>query len=489
MKKAIIIGAGIGGIATALRLRRQGFEVVVYESNDYPGGKLSDFVQEGYRFDAGPSLFTMPQLVTELFELYETDASAHFAYHQKETVCNYFWMDGERFVVAADTEQFINDAAQQFGVEATQLRHYLQRSAQKYELTAPIFLEQSLHRWQTYCSADTLRALVRAGQMDISSNLNAVNEARIGEPHLVQLFNRYATYNGSSPYETPGIMSMIPHLEMHYGTFFPKGGMVQITQSLYKFAVQQGVRFEFGQTVKRIVVERGRARGIQTAEGLQAAEIIVSNMDIFPTYKRLLPDQIAPKRTLAQERSSSALIFYWGIERIFPELDLHNILFSADYPTEFDHIFRKKTLYDDPTVYINITAKEAPEDAPEGCENWFVMINAPGDYGQDWDHLIQAARDHIINKIKLVLGVDIRPLIATESILDPRSIAHKTSSYRGALYGAASNSTFAAFLRHPNFSRRIDNLYFCGGSVHPGGGIPLCLQSAKIVSELVSSSK
>lgn len=485
MKKAIIIGAGIGGIATALRLRKQGFLVDVYEANSYPGGKLSDFTQDNYRFDAGPSLFTMPHLVTELFELYELEPNDYFSYHQKETVCNYFWADGERFVMPADTEQFIKQAAEQFKVDANKIGAYLNRSAEKYELTAPIFLEKSLHRWQTYFSTATLRALVKTGKMDINNNLNKVNESQIGEPHLVQLFNRYATYNGSSPYQTPGIMSMIPHLEMHYGTFFPTGGMIQITQSLYHLAQQQGVKFHFKTPVESIEVKDKRAIGIQTATGKYAAEVVVSNMDIFPTYKNLLPNQPAPQRTLAQERSSSALIFYWGIRREFPELDLHNILFSGDYPAEFNHIFRKKTLYHDPTVYINITSKEAPTDAPIGCENWFVMINAPGDYGQDWATLIDAARKSIINKIKQTLNIDIQSLIATEAILDPRSIASKTSSYRGALYGAASNSKFAAFLRHPNFSRRISNLYFCGGSVHPGGGIPLCLQSAKIISDLV----
>jgi phytoene desaturase len=321
--------------------------------------------------------------------------------------------------------------------------------------------------------------------LDVDITLNALNEKTFQSAKLVQLFNRFATYNGSSPYQTPGIMSMIPHLEMNYGTFFPKGGMVQISKSLYELAVRQGVTFKFNEKVNHIKVEQNKAIGVASTKRDYMADITVSNMDIFPTYKNLLQDQSHPTKVLEQERSSSALIFYWGISREFPALDLHNIFFSENYQEEFSAIFEKRTIFKDPTVYINITSKEEKVDAPEGHENWFVMINVPGNYGQDWEQLKTEARIHIISKINKILGVDIEPLIMAEHILDPIGIERDTSSYRGSLYGAASNSKFAAFLRHPNFSNSIKNLYFCGGSVHPGGGIPLCLLSAKIVGDLV----
>jgi phytoene dehydrogenase-like protein len=210
-------------------------------------------------------------------------------------------------------------------------------------------------------------------------------------------------------------------------------------------------------------------------------------MDIVPTYRHLLKEQRQPKRVLAQERSSSALIFYWGIRRQFPRFDLHNILFSSDYQREFRELFVEKTIPADPTVYINITSKDIPDDAPSGCENWFVMVNAPGNTGQDWAALRQLARERILEKIKLHTGENLEKYIDTEEILDPVGIERNTSSYGGSLYGASSNSRFSAFLRHPNFSSRIKGLYFCGGSVHPGGGIPLCLQSARIADELIAS--
>jgi phytoene desaturase len=282
---------------------------------------------------------------------------------------------------------------------------------------------------------------------------------------------------------------MIPHLELYLGTYFPKKGMHSITMSLYQLAVKQGVRFNFNHKVERIIVKNNRTIGIHANQKDFFADNIISNMDIFSTYKKLLPNESHPKRTLSQERSSSAVIFYWGVKKMFPELDLHNIFFSGNYSEEFANIFDHKTLFSDPTIYINITSKDNKSDAPSRCENWFVMINAPGDYGQDWEGLVTQARKNIIEKLNRLLGINLESLIEVEDVLTPPQIESRTSSYRGALYGAASNSKFAAFLRHPNFSNQLKNLYFVGGSVHPGGGIPLCLLSAKITSELINSAK
>ncbi|MDX1315028.1 MAG: 1-hydroxycarotenoid 3,4-desaturase CrtD [Eudoraea sp.] len=488
MPKAHIVGAGIGGLATALRLCKKGYEVSVFEANPYPGGKLHAIDLEGYRFDLGPSLFTMPQFIDELFVLFGKNPEDHFRYKRKDILCEYFWDDETRFTARQKTENFAKEAAEAFNENEGVLKKYIARNKKKYDLTAPLFLEQSLHKTKTYTSAKTLKALMSMPSLDVFGTLNGVNEKYFKHPKLVQLFNRYATYNGSSPYLTPGIMSMIPHLEMFYGTFFPEGGMHEIVMSLYRLAVSEGVEFQFNSKVDEILVENGKATGIRVADKVHNAELIVSNMDIFPTYRKLLPKEPAPEKTLAQERSSSALIFYWGIKKSFPQLDLHNIFFSNDYQGEFDHIFRKKTLGNDPTIYINITSKDWATDAPEGCENWFVMINAPGDHGQDWEEMKTRARKNIIDKLNRVLKTDLEPLIAVEHVLDPPGIQSSTSSYRGALYGAASNSRFSAFLRHPNFSRKISNLYVSGVSVHPGGGIPLCLLSAKIIADMVPNA-
>ncbi|HPH25150.1 MAG TPA: phytoene desaturase, partial [Chitinophagaceae bacterium] len=301
------------------------------------------------------------------------------------------------------------------------------------------------------------------------------------------LFNRYATYNGSSPYKAPGMLTLIPHLELNEGTFYPNGGMINITNALYKLAIKKGVVFNFNTPVQKIVQQNNIVQGIVVNGENVPSEIVVSNMDVYFTYKKLLNQEIAAQKILKQERSSSALIFYWGIKKEFKELELHNIFFTNNYEAEFNTLFNTKKLYADPTVYINITSKCEPGlQAPIGKENWFVMINVPNNIGQNWEAYKQEAKANIVQKLNRILQVNIETLIEEEAVLDPILIEEKTASYMGSLYGTSSNSKMAAFLRHPNFSKSIKGLYFVGGSVHPGGGIPLCLQSAKIMSEFVS---
>jgi phytoene dehydrogenase-like protein len=247
--------------------------------------------------------------------------------------------------------------------------------------------------------------------------MNQVNSKYFRNEKLVQLFNRYATYNGSSPYHAPGVLALIPHLEFNIGTFFPMGGMRSITQCLVELAKSMGVTFYYEKKVDQIMLQKREVGGIRINRERIPADLVVSNMDIVPTYKQLLPDLKEPRQVIEQERSSSALIFYWGIRKEFPQLHLHNIFFSEDYEAEFHSIFNQLELYEDPTVYIHISSKVNKKDAPEGMENWFVMINVPYNVGQDWDCYISSARSTILSKVSRVLGVEIEPLILNESIL------------------------------------------------------------------------
>ncbi len=490
--KAGIIGAGIGGIATAIRLHNKGYAVEVFEANNYPGGKLSSFQQGAYRFDAGPSLFTVPRLVEELFELSGKSVNDYFEYIRLPEICRYFWEDGTRLNVSADTQAFAQEAEKQLGEPAEKITKMLKDSAFKYEILSGLFLEDSLHKFSTWTSAKALKGYLNLHKLGIFNTMNATNEQFFSTPKAVQLFNRYATYNGSDPYQTPATMNIIPHLEYNIGAFFPKNGMYGITESLVELAKDLGVKFHFNTRVKEIVMENKKVKGLKIAkaeedktEDFREFDIVVSNMDITPTYRKLLPHAKHPEKLLNQPKSGSGLIFYWGIRKEFPELGLHNIFFSDNYKAEFEHQFQKKTIYHDPTIYLNITSKYKKDDAPAGCENWFILLNAPANEGQDWDKLIAEARQNVIEKLSRNLKTDIALLIESESVLDPRSIEMKTSSVQGALYGNSSNNKFAAFLRHANFSSRIKHLYFVGGSVHPGGGIPLALSSAKIVGGMV----
>jgi phytoene desaturase len=489
-KKVLIIGAGIAGIAVAIRLAVKGYAVEVFEANSYAGGKLSEFEQQGYRFDAGPSLFTMPQYVEELFKLAGKNSADEFRYQRLDTICNYFYADGSRFTAYADAGRFAAEAEQVFQEPAAHIKSYFKKSKAIYSITNHVFLEQSLHRLKTYWSWNTAKSISGLPQIDAMRTMHRANRQQFANPKLTQFFDRYATYNGSNPYQAPATLNIIPHLEQQFGAYFPEGGMYSITSSLVKLAGEVGVQFHYNQPVQQIVVAGKKATALKVNDAYIKGDIIVSNMDIWFTYRKLLSQhpELFPEKILNQERSSSALIFYWGISRQFPELDLHNIFFSAGYEAEFNHIWQQKNISADPTVYLNISSKLKPDDAPPGHENWFVMINVPANSGQDWDRLISEARRHIIQKLSNQLGVDIAQLITCESILDPRSIESRTSSYQGSLYGTSSNNQFAAFLRHANRSSKVNNLYFCGGSVHPGGGIPLALLSGKIVSDWVPSA-
>ena len=374
-----------------------------------------------------------------------------------------------------------------FIVDKNIVAKYFLKAKKKYDLTKNIFLEQSLHKIKTYLSSDLIKGIFNLYMFQINKTLDTVNQDELKEPHLVQLFNRFATYNGSSPFKTPGMMTLIQHLEQEYGTFVSEKGMINISKSIFDLAKRNGVKFEFNKLVNEIVVKNNKVVGVKVNNTVIESDFVVSNMDIVPTYKKLLKKSYQPKKVLNQERSSSALIFYWGIKKTFKNLELHNILFSNNYKKEFDSIFELGTISDDPTVYINITSKDVVSDAPKESENWFVMINSPNDTGQDWSEIIKTVRQNTVNKINRTLNTDIESFIEFEKVFSPKTIEKNTQSYLGSLYGSSSNNKMSAFLRHSNFNKHHKGLYFCGGSVHPGGGIPLCLLSAKISTDIISN--
>lgn len=485
-KNAIVIGSGVAGLASATRLAVLGFKVTVFEANDRPGGKLTMFEKDGYRFDAGPSLFTQPANIEELFALANEPITDYFSYKPVDIACKYFFENEKLINAFTNKELFAQEMQEKTGDKREVVLQYLQRSEKLYNNIGEIFLNFSLHKSATWLNRRIIKALGSLKLPYLFSNLNKYNKHQFKSAEAVQLFNRYATYNGSNPYKAPGMLSVIPHLEYNQGVFYPKGGMINITNALYKLAIKKGVEFRFNTAVKNIIHHEGKVTGVVVNEENRYASVIVSNADIYFTYKNLLNSPLKAKKVLKQERSSSALIFYWGIKHTFPELELHNIFFSENYQAEFDGIFNKGSFYKDPTVYVNITSKMEDGHAPEGKENWFVMINAPANAGQDWEQFKSDARLRIVDKLSRLLKTDIAALIETEEILDPVMIENKTGSYMGSLYGTSSNSKLAAFFRHPNFTGYIKGLYFCGGSVHPGGGIPLCFKSAMIATTLIS---
>jgi phytoene desaturase len=484
---AIVIGSGVAGMAAAIRLAIQGYSVKIFERNDYPGGKLSLFEKDGYRFDAGPSLFTRPDYLEQLFADAGENLSEYFQYSEVPLSCRYFFENGKIINAWTDTEKYESELIDKVGERSGVLRSYLNKSEKLYNGLGQVFLNNSLHQLKTWLQPAVPKAFADVRWSHLFDNLHNYNKRHFISNEAIQIFDRYATYNGSDPYQTPGMMSMIPHLELNQGTYYPNGGMISITNALYRLAEKKGVQFYFNHPVDRIETNGNKVSGVISKGQKFQAGLIVSNADVYFTYHNLLDKPSRAAKILKQERSCSGVIFYWGIKELFPELHLHNIFFSDTYKEEFAHVFKHKKLFHDPTVYINITSKLDSSHAPEGKENWFVLINAPSNAHYSWEEEIQKLKAHVVQKLSRILGKDVGALIETEAVLDPVSIESKTGSYMGSLYGTGSNSPFSAFLRHANFSKQFGNLYFCGGSVHPGGGIPLCFKSAEIVAKKVAN--
>jgi phytoene desaturase len=485
-KKVVVIGAGMGGLAIAIRMACKGHKVQVFERNAGPGGKLSHFFQDGYSFDAGPSLFTQPANIEELFTLAGEPIEDYFSYRKLSIACRYFFEGGKKIDAFTAPDLFANELEQKNGEDPELIKKYLANAERAYNTIGTIFLDYSLHRKSTWFNRRIFPAIEATRLRYLMQSMHNYHRSHFKSPQTVQIFDRFATYNGSNPYKAPAMLSMIPHLEQNEGTFYPEGGMISITNALHKLALKKGVNFCFNTKVDKILHQDGQVTGVMAGGESYQANMVVSNMDVYYVYRDLLNNEAKAASVLKRERSSSAMIFYWGMKKEFLQLHLHNIFFTENYAEEFRHLFVTKEMYSDPTIYVNITSKMEAGQAPAGCENWFVMLNAPANTGQDWDEVRVSAKHAIIDKLSRMLGEDIAPFIETERVLDPTGIEAQTLSHMGSLYGTSSNSLFAAFLRHPNFNSSIKGLYFTGGSVHPGGGIPLCLKSAKIVSELAN---
>lgn len=483
---AAVVGAGVGGLAAAVRLRAAGHNVVVFEKNERAGGKLSEIRCGDFRFDTGPSLLTLPESVEELFGLFGEDIMESIPYRRLDVNCRYFFPDSTDFTFFHDPELLSMELRKKGIKGAASVFGRMREAREVYDLGAPVFLYTDFHKLSNFNTPPYKRVATKLYKLDCFRTMHRANIADFSDDRMVRIFDRYATYNGSDPYRAPATLNMIAHLENNLGAAFPLRGMYSVAEGLYELALRHGVIFRFNTLVKEIVVRNRKAVGIRTQEEFHAFDTVVCDADAAYAANNLLADHPLRGRLRKSEPSSSAMIFYWGIDRRYPELDLHNIFFSTDYRREFDDIFTRRAVPSDPTVYVFISSRVVPQDAPQGQENWFAMVNAPSACGQNWEKMVADTREAILRRVEWALGRDVREHIVCERIATPKTIQRDTLSMGGALYGTSSNSMTAAFMRHPNTLRRYGGLYFVGGSVHPGGGIPLCLASAGIVCDKIA---
>lgn len=485
-RKAAVIGAGLGGLSAAVYLRNAGFSVDVFEKNSYPGGKAGSVRGNGFRFDAGPSLLTMPFILEELFRNAGRNIQDYLKLRKPEILCEYFYPDGKHITAYNNPDLFAEEVEKKTGEKRENVLRYLDHCRKIYNTAAPLFLFSAFREKDVLLSQKAFKTLTAIFSIDPFRTMDKANRSFFKSPYLVQLFNRYATYNGSSPYRAPATLNIIQHVEYNMGGFIVDGGIEAIPLAIHKLAEEQGVKFYFNTEVERVNTSGDKVEYLQVNGKETEYDCVIVNADVKSAFRYLLHGKTGKdsKTAMKSEPSSSALVFYWGVTGSYKKTGIHNILFSSDYKKEFDELFIEKKCPDDPTVYIYISSHFNRSDAPEGAENWYVMINAPADAGQDWEKERSRVRDIILHKINTMLSVDISRSIVFEKVLTPPDIEKQTSSMYGSLYGISSNDRRAAFLRQRNRSKEIKGLYFCGGSAHPGGGIPLVLLSGKIAAEL-----
>lgn len=490
MKKVIVIGAGLGGLSAACRLARDGNDVTVIERNPVPGGKVNQVSEQGYHFDTGASLVTMKHVFEELFEYCGHDIADHLDFVPLDPICRYFWKDGAVLDTSSDLERTEEGLRRISKRDAGRFRGFLEDSRRKYEISERTFLSRSLNDLPRLLTPRNIPDLFRISSL---STLSTHTARHFESRKIRQLFNRYATYNGSSPYRTPATFALIPWVEFGLGAWYPKGGIYEIPREIESLARKSGAALRYGSPVDEILVDGGRAAGVRVAGEVLEADAVVANSDAIETYRNLIPREyrrIFTDRKLDRiEPSCSGFVILLGTNRKFDTLAHHNIFFSDDYKAEFEAIFAARKLPADPTVYVCATSRTDPSQAPEGCENLFVLLNAPYTGVVDWESEKEGIADRVISRLESA-GLDgLAESAVYREIITPADFETRYRANKGSIYGVSSNGVLSAFMRVPNKARDIDGLYFVGGTTHPGGGMPLVLLSGRMAAELIAKDR
>lgn len=480
-----MIGAGLGGLAAASRLSYAGLEVTVLERNEAPGGKVNLIESDGFRFDTGASLVTMRHVFEELFADCGRTLGDYLEFTALDPICRYFWRDGTIFDASGDASATAHRIAEIDPRDADGFLRFLDDSREKYEVAERTFLRYNVS------DLPRLFDLSHAADLWKISALRTLDghvRRYFRSPKMQQLFNRFATYNGSSPYSVPATFALIPWVEFGLGAWYPKGGIYEIPRALETLAKECGATFRYGTEVARISVEGSTVTGVFLKNGDRVeADFVVANSDAVETYRNLVSSSSYPQAKLDRiEPSCSAFVLLLGTNRKLPILEHHNIFFSDDYRAEFDAIFRELRPASDPTIYVCATSRTDPTQAPEGGENLFVLVNAPYTSPRtEWVSESPTYRDAIVGELEKRGLEGLRDSIVFERQITPDDFERQYRANRGSIYGVSSNGIFSAFLRPANRAKDVHGLYFAGGTTHPGGGMPLVLISGRMAAELV----
>ena len=482
----VVIGGGVGGLSAAIHLAAAGRPVRILEQNDTLGGKIAERREGGFRWDTGPSVLTMRDVLEDVFQVAGRRMEDDLRLRPIDPLTRYFFPDGLVLDVQGDSGATARRLEQLDPREGQAYLRYLAHAEQLFRITSPAFI---------YGDPPSLSSLVHFSPLDLLriDSLRTMDQSirrRVHTPHLRQLLDRFATYVGADPFRAPGTLNVIAHVELNRGIWFPEGGICRIADRLVQLAHGCGVHLDLGRRVERIRTQGDRVIGVQTEDGEPIdAEAVVANLDAARVYAEMLPPR-APierqaRRLQRQPRSLSGFILLLAVEGETPELAHHNLLFSSDYREEFRSLSRAQRPAADPTLYLSLSCRSSPLDAPPGCENWFLMANVPGE-SSPWAEPGRCAAyaEHMLDTLAR-RGFEVRGRLRSMHTITPLDIERSSGAWRGALYGASSNGRLAAFRRAHNRSPVVRRLYLAGGTVHPGGGVPMAMLSGKAAARML----
>ncbi len=491
VSRVVVVGAGVGGLAAAARLAALGHDVTVCEAQQEVGGKLGLLERDGFRFDTGPSLVTMPSVFRDLFA--DTGGWPEgLELTPLDPLARYTFADGTRLDASSDLDVHCArlDAALGEGA-GDDWRAFTARAARVWEASRGPFLESAL------AGPSTIARLALTRPRDIAAiapgtSLRALGRRTLRDPRLRTYLDRYATYTGSDPRHAPAALAAVPYVEQSQGGWYVRGGLRRLGEAVHDRALERGARVRAGARVARIELEGRRVAGVLLEDGGRLpADVVVANADASVVYRTLVRAPGAARRLARATPSLSGFVLLLGVRGRTPGLAHHNVLFPADYDAEFDAVFGSPASpVADPTLYVS--APDDPAVRPDGCEGWFVLVNAPrhadGPPGRgtvDWraPGLADAYADSLL-ELLAARGLPVGDRLLFREVLSPADLEQRTGALGGAIYGTSSNGARAAFLRPANRSP-VPGLFLVGGSAHPGGGLPLVTLSAQIVSGLV----
>jgi phytoene desaturase len=486
-QSAIIIGAGVGGIATSVFLAKQGYKVSVYEKNASSGGRCGQILRDGHRFDLGATIFLMPSIYRSVFGSMGLRLEECFDIAPLPTVYSIFYEGGAKLAFTTDRERM---QAQLEKIEPGSYSRAQQYIANGYRFFT-VSMNQMLGR-NYYSLFEFINPAMISRLMQIKPFTKHADYIQkfFRHPHLRMAFTFQNIYVGQSPYDAPALFSMLPAAELSEGALFPKGGMYTVVNKLLSLATELGVQFHYNMPVAKIAVNRHKAEKVVFEDSSEtAADIIVANADLPYVYSELLPDKRAARLLEHKKYCCSAIVFHWGVDKVFPQLGHHNVFLTNEYRSGMDAIFKDKGLGKSPNFYVHAPVRTDPAAAPENQDTLSVIIPAghvDDNAGQDWKLIAERARAYVIKRLSEECGEDIEQHIKFEMCYPPTAWENYFNVARGSVFGSLSHSIFQmGYFRPKNRHRRYHNLYFTGGSTHPGNGVPLVLLSAKLTAERI----